>query len=191
MNNTPWNYFVDSEIKPLISVEEFDLLTTNSFSSKDDEKLAKINGVSAAIRNYCGWHISPVMQCTYIGEGQGRILVLPAMAVRSVESLTVLGNQRDYEWRQSGLVRLKSGVFPDEWQSVVCEYEAGIENDSSLSEIVAQIVSNALAAAPGIAEEHAGGVGATYNKTGDGITGGVSLLDRDKEQLSMYRLFGV
>ena len=64
------------------------------------------------------------------------------------------------------------------------------KRQGSLGAIVAQIASNALAAAPGIAEEHAGGVGATYNKTGDGITGGVSLLARDKELLSPYVLSG-
>ena len=62
-----------------------------------------------------------------------------------------------------------------------------VESDV-LAELVAQIASNALVAAPGIAEEHAGSVGATYNKTGDGITGGVSLLARDKELLTHYRL---
>lgn len=187
---TPWDYTIRGDLPPIITLEDFDKLTGGLMAATTEQKKAKLAGVSSAIRDYCGWHVAPNLKCTFTGEGEGRLLVLPAMAVSEVASVTVSGVAVDCEWKSSGLVRLKRGRFPDEWRSVQCVYSAGFEPDT-LGEIVAQIASNALVAAPGIAEEHAGSVGATYNKTGDGITGGVSLLPRDKELLAPYKLVGL
>ena len=188
---TPWNYEVSRTLPPIITAEEFDKITGGVMSATTEQKTAILDSVSQAIRNHCGWHVTPPAKCTFTGEGEGRLLVLPAMAVSDVSSVEIMGVAADFEWRSNGLVRLKKGTFPDAWRSVKCVYTAGNETGGSLAAIVAQIASNALAAAPGIAEEHAGGVGATYNKTGDGITGGVSLLARDKELLSPYVLSGM
>lgn len=187
---TPWNYEVTMTLPPIIGVEDFDKITGGAMSATTEQKEAVLASVSQAIRDHCGWHVAPNVKCAFTGEGEGRLLVLPALAVSEVSSLEIAGATADFEWRSCGLVRLKRGVFPDSWRSAKCCYSAGYDSTGSLGAIVAQIASNALAAAPGIAEEHAGGVGATYNKTGDGITGGVSLLARDKELLSPYVLSG-
>lgn len=187
---TPWNYEVTRTLPPIITVEEFDKITGGSLSATTEQKEAMLASVSQAIRDHCGWHVAPTVKCTFTGEGEGRLLVLPALAVSEVSSLEIAGVAADFEWRSVGLVRLTHGRFPDSWRSVKCCYSAGFDSTGSLGVTVAQIASNALVAAPGIAEEHAGGVGATYNKTGDGITGGVSLLERDKELLVPYVLSG-
>ena len=188
---TPWGYSVEvnsgSSIPSIISVADFKLLCPG-LSSTDSEIQAVLNSVSSAVRDWCGWHVSPSLECTYTGNGEGRLLVLPAMGVTNVNSLTVNGNSvTDYEWTAAGMLRLKSGVFPDEWRSVVCVYTAGFTS-ASLGQAVAQIASNALAAAPGVANERAGNVSITYNQTGSGITGGVSLLPRDYDLLAPYKL---
>ena len=186
---TPWDYEItNTSLPPIIDATEFDAITGGVMSSTTEQNTTKLAGVSSAIRNHCGWHVSPSRTCVFTGNGEGRLLVLPAMAVTTVEYVRIDGEDAEFEWMSNGLVRLKSGRFPDSWRSVECRYTAGYDSDPVLGEIVAQIASNALAAAPGIAEEHAGSVGATYNKTGDGITGGVSLLDRDKALLAPYKL---
>lgn len=186
---TPWDYEItNTSLPPIIDASEFDKITGGVMSSTTEQITAKLDGVSSAIRDYCGWHVSPVRTCVFTGNGEGRLLVLPAMLVSSVEYVKVNGESVEFEWQSNGLVRLKSGRFPDAWRAVECRYTAGVDSASVLGEIVAQIAGNALAAAPGIAEEHAGSVGATYNKTGDGITGGVSLLARDKALLAPYKL---
>ena len=116
------------------------------------------------------------------------MLLLPSMGVTSIDSLSVNGTEtQDYEWRSSGLLRLKHDRFPDSWRSVVCNYHAGFASES-IGQIVAQIAANSLVASPGVSDERAGNVSISYNRTGDGITGGVSILDRDYAQLSFYRL---
>lgn len=188
MLETPWGYSVDAEaMPPLITVAEFDTLTGGAFSSSSEKVEAAINAASASVRDYCGWHVSPVLTCEYVGEGEGRLLMLPAMGVRDVESLEVCGIERQCQWKANGLVRLIFECFPDDWRGVTCRYTAGFDS-ASVGAVVAQIAANSLAASPGVSDERAGNVSITYNRTGDGITGGISLLGRDKEQLAPYKL---
>lgn len=183
---TSWGYSVES-LEPVMTVEAFRELCPN-MASTDEQIAATIMAVSESVRDYCGWHVAPSLECTYKGEGEGRLLVLPAMGVTDVSSLTVEGRQvTGFEWKPSGLVRLTRGCFPDKWGSVACTYTAGFA-PASVGQVVAQIAANSLAASPGVSDERAGNVSITYNRTGDGITGGVSLLDRDMAQLSYYRL---
>lgn len=183
---TPWGYTVDS-LDSMISVSDFRALCPG-MSSTDEQVQAVLDAVSAAVRDYCGWHVSPSLECTFTGHGEGGLLILPAMGVTSVESLSVSGEAvTDYEWTAAGMVRLKGVTFPNEWRSVVCTYNAGF-SIGAIGQVVAQIASNALAAAPGVANERAGNVSITYNQTGAGITGGVSLLPRDYEILAPYKL---
>jgi len=176
-------------LSPIISVAEFRVLCPG-LSATDEQITQVLESVSASIRAYCGWHVSPSIECTYTGNGEpyGVLMMLPAMAVSDVDSLTIEGASVDaFEWHDDGMVRLTEGVFPDSWRSVVCVYTAGYDS-SELAHIVAQIASNAIVAAPGVAGERVGDVSVTYNQTGAGITGGVSLLARDKEQLAPYKL---
>ncbi len=184
---TPWGYSVEGELGPLVSLESFKLLCPG-LSSTDEQITAVLDAVSSAVRDYCGWHVAPSVECTFVGNGEGRLLVLPAMGVTDVDSLTVDGSDvSGFEWSAAGMVRLKQDVFPDSWRSVECAYTAGFDSDS-IGQTVAQIASNALAAAPGVANERAGNVSITYNQTGTGITGGVSLLPRDYAILAPYKL---
>lgn len=188
MLETPWGYSVDAEtMPPLITVADFDTLTGGAFSSSSEKVEAAIEAASASVRDYCGWHVSPALTCEYTGEGEGRIFVLPAMGVSNVEYLKIANVSRLFQWKTNGLVRLSEGYFPDDWRAVECRYTAGFDS-ASIGAVVAQIVANSLAASPGVSDERAGNVSITYNRTGDGITGGISLLGRDKEQLAPYKL---
>lgn len=185
---TPWSYTVE-ELPPLISLDDFRTIAPNL--SATDEQVAQVLGsVSQAIRDICGWHVGPSLECSFTGEGEGRLLMLPAMGVTAVSSLAVGGveiDPADFEWTAAGMVRLKGACFPEDWRSAECTYTAGFSTES-LAQIAAQIASNSIAASPGVREEHAGSVGITYNETGAGITGGVSVLPRDLALLAPYRL---
>ena len=184
---TPWGYSVEGELGPLVSLEDFKLLCPG-LSSTDEQISAVLDAVSAAVRDWCGWHVAPSVECTFVGNGEGRLLVLPAMGVTAVESLAVEGSGiGGFEWAAIGMVRLSDGTFPDKWRSVECVYTAGFES-GSVGQAVAQIAANALVAAPGVANERAGNVSIQYNQTGAGITGGVSLLPRDHALLAPYKL---
>ena len=186
--NTVWGYTIDSEsLPPLMTAAEFAEYTGGAFSSTSEKVDAVLDAVSASVRDYCGWHVSPNLPCTYSGETDGRLMVLPVMGLSSVESLKYGETEFAFEYLSSGVVRLKFGMFPDVWGGVECKFHAGFDS-AALAGIVAQIASNALAASPGVSDERAGNVSISYNRTGDGVTGGISILERDRELLSPYKL---
>ena len=185
---TKWGYSVDSELGPIISVDDFQTATGGRMVSSEERIEAVLASVSQAIRDWCGWHVSPNLECTWKGQGEGNLMLLPCFGVPDVESLSVEGNEvTDFEWLNSGLIRIPCR-FPDKWRSCDVVYRAGFDATGALSAAVVQLASNALAATPGVREEHAGQVGATYNQTEVGVSGGVRLLASDYSLLAPYRL---
>lgn len=186
-----WGYDLTDGGQPssIITPEQFALLTQGRMSSTTQQVQAMLDAVSASVRGYCGWHLSPSLSCSWRGDAPSGICQLPAMGVTSVTSVKVAGTTLDpseYEWSSSGLVRLR-GCAPA-WGSVVVEFVAGYDDSADLGAVVAQMAANALAASPGVREEHAGQVGISYNQTASGVSGGVALLDRDRMLLDRWRV---
>ena len=183
---TNWGYSVD-ELPPIVSAPEFMALNPG-LSSTTGQIMAVLDAVSASVRDWCGWHVAPNLGCDFIGNGEGQLLMLPCMGVSDVETVTVYTEPITYyEWNGAGMIRLTSGKFPRGWRNVSVRYKAGFTTEA-IGAVVSQIAANMLVASPGVAEEHVGSAGITYNRTGDGITGGISLLERDRELLAPYKL---
>lgn len=187
---TRWGYSVNGgSLPPIIDADEFDAITGGVMSSAPERIEAVLDGVSQAVRDFCGWHVAPVLECSWTGQGEGRLMVLPCISVRSVTSLTVDGTATEaFEWLPSGLVRLQGGCFPDAWRSAVCGFVAGEDAAGALAMAVSQIAANQLAAAAGVRSERAGQVSIDYNQTANGVSGGVRLLDSDMRLLMPYRI---
>lgn len=193
---TRWGYEVvlgegAAGLPPIIDVATFDTLTGGVMSATPDQKLAVLGAASQAVRDWCGWHVAPVLQCEWTGQGEGRQMLLPCLSVRSVTSIAMDGAELAedaYEWRPSGVVRLTRGCFPRRWRSVEAAYYAGVDATGALGAAVAQIASNALAAAPGVRSERIGTASLEYNQTASGVSGGVRLLPSDLDLLAPYRL---
>lgn len=195
---TQWGYEAEvgdeTAVPALVTPADIETASKGQIKANDPRVEAMCLAVSSAIRDYCGWHIAPVLKCRYTTELSDKIIYLPAVGVREIDSLSVDGKSisvDSIEYKPSGLVRLAnlSSVDGIKWGSTVVEYEAGFSNTAALvSQIAAQIALNSLTASAGIRSEAAGQVSLTYNTTGDGITGGVSLLGRDMLLLKPYRL---
>lgn len=193
---TPWGYTVE-ELPPLLTVAEFIAITGSAFDAADTRIESQVAAVSNSVRMWCGWHISPALTCTARLGGQGRLLLLPSMAVQSVESVTengtALTDGSDFEWKSNGLLRrMGFRCWPHGWNSVEVSFTSGFDSGAvpELMQIVAQIVSNSLAGAPGVRREQAGQVSVEYNQTANGVSGGVALLPRDLLMLQPYKLTG-
>ena len=186
-----WGYdLADGTAFPsIITPAQFALLTQGRMSSTTEQVQAMLDAVSAAVRGYARWHVAPALPCVWVGDAPDGICHIPAMGVSSVTSVTVddrtLG-PGEYEWSRSGLVRLRSRA--PRWGGVTVEFTAGFQDVDDLGGVVAQIAANALAASPGVREEHAGQVGITYNQTANGVSGGVRLLDSDRMLLDRWRI---
>lgn len=185
---TPWGYDVVGELGSLMSVADFKEITGGVMSSSDDQIEATLAAVSSVVRAYCGWHISPVIECIFTGDADGRLVQLPAMNVSTVHTVSVSGTAvTDYAWRSSGLIRL--GQDPgDDWGRLVnADYDAGVEAEA-IAAVVSQLAVNALVAPAGVMREQAGDVAITYNQTAVGVSGGIRLLSTDKILLDPYKL---
>ena len=191
MNNTPWGYAVDDELPALISVEDFRDYAGDTLSSSDEQIAATLDAVSYAIRNYCKWHVAPVLTCSWTGDADGRLIQLPAMNVSTVHSVAVNGDDigEGYSWRDSGLIRLDKPVYDDWGRRVSIEYDAGVYADAILS-VVTQLAINSLVAPPGIMREQIADASITYNQSAVGLSGGIRLHATDRALLNPFKLPG-
>lgn len=185
---TPWGYKV-AELAPLMSASEFATATGGAMASSTERIEWALAAVSQVVRDFCGWHVAPATKCAADLTAAGRVVYLPTMGVESIDAVTVDGTEIDpaaCEWLESGLLRVPCASR--KWRGVHVEWTAGYDTTGALAAAVSQLASNALAAAPGVREEHAGQVGITYNQTANGVSGGVRLLDSDKAMLDAYRI---
>lgn len=193
---TAWGYMVahDSDdqtwngIPPLISRTDFNKATGNRWSTDTDMVDMVLAAVSQAVRNYCGWHIAPNLPCFYVAYGlEGRIAKLPSLMVTDCVLLDSDGEEYTVDWQPRGLVKAK-GWWNPSWGKYAFGFDSGYVSDAMLSQIIVQVASNHMAAAPGIREEQAGAVRLSYNQMANGVSGGVTLLDREQMLLAPYRL---
>lgn len=192
---TPYGYDIilseGADMPDLVTPEQIALASNGRIASTDSRLSWACEAVSAAIRDYCSWHVAPNLSCVIRTEVSTRVIMLPAKLVTSIESVEV-GNDTvtDYEWRRAGAIRL--GCAParrGRWGAYEVSYHAGFDTSvSPLSQIAAQVALNNLMAAPGVRNESVGQVSLSYNQLTEGVSGGVQLLDRDKDLLKQYRL---
>lgn len=154
-----------------------------------------ISGVWSGIRSYCGWHVSPVITETLTLDGKGgRFLKLPTLRLASVGVLKIDGKPipaENYGVSKLGLIELYAGEFPRRYGSIEVTFTHGYETVPDVNQVATQIIVNALASPMGVTREQAGAVSISFATTAPGVSGGVSILERDKEILSRYKLEGI
>ena len=205
---TNWGYTLpDVDTLPdLLTAAEFESFTAGKYSS-DSRIASEISAACAAIRNFCGWHISPSTSCSlteHLLYGNGRVKIvgrdlmiqLPAKAVTEIESVTVGDTEcEEYTCDTNGILH----VFDVDLNAlsrkteVVVEYAAGFSDSDLLAvkELIAHRVTHALAVPAGITSEAAGGVSVTYNANWANNVRATALPDDNKEVLMPYRVQGV
>lgn len=145
----------------------------------------------AIIRNYCGWHIAPVVEETLILDGSGsRRLALPSLRVVGVSSLSVNGAAvTDYSWSQDGWLTLPHGsFFPAEDRAVVVTLEHGYSYAPELLQVRRGITARtAMSPAGNVVSQRAGSQSVTFGSVGGEVLG-AALLNQEKELLAKYRL---
>lgn len=156
----------------------------------DNVVRAMAEAVSAAIRRYCGWHVAPSVEETMVLDyNGGGVLTLPTLRLNNLVSLTVDGREiQDPEWSHTGDVKL--GSRPSKWRGVeaVVVHGFDLEDVPDLRQVALQASLIGLASPTGVVRESAGQVSIEFARTGTGVAGGLTLLDRDMTVLDAYRL---
>ena len=196
---TNWGYSVANMtyLPDMINVIEFNELTAKKYY-RDVRVLPNISAAQAAIRNYCGWHVSPPLPCIFEADSisTGRVLQLPARYVSSVESVTFNGETlppESYHLKSNGLLYFNRKLLGSSWGDIIVKYTAGVPDGlmDAIKELIAHRVTHALAQSYGVQSEAAGGVSVTYNATWTNNARATALPSDNKEVLAPYRLQGV
>lgn len=205
---TTWGYAIEDaeELTDLLTVEEFNTITANKYAG-DARIQEAIKAASMAIRNYCGWHIFPQLDCICserILSGDGRLkragadilIQLPASIVTGVSSVAIDGNAfTDFAISPNGLLRLFDvyRLTISRRTEITVVYTAGLQDGitDTIKELAAGRIIRALSGTAGIASESAGGVSVSYSSGWTNGGGAGALQSTDVETLEPYKLRGV
>lgn len=210
---SPWGYIYDAETLPdLMTAQEFANYTNSRFSSTDTRIAANLASASAAIRNYCGWHIAPSLSCGMLYNvfdlrdafvGNDLLIQLPATFVTNVEKV-VLGavwNEDAEDWNgevitdaarieyTNGLLRVFDAGALDRRSRVFVKYTAGFSLASIpiLKELVTNGVVHAITNTYGVASEAAGGNSISYSAAW-ADRGSTALANDTRDTLNAYKV---
>ena len=215
---SPWGYVYDAEALPdLITSTEFANFTNGKFGTTDTRIATNISSASASIRNFCGWHVSPSLECGMLYNvydlrdafsGNDLLIQLPATFVSGITKVVlnaVWDNDED-TWRGeviedqarfdngmgSGLLTVYDVGRLDHRSKIFVKYTAGFPETAIpiIKELTANGVTHALTNTYGVNSEAAGGVSVSYNVSWTG-KGSTSLANDTREALEPYRLKGV
>lgn len=173
----------DSTTVPLAPIVGTDDLT--AYLSGDPQ--AAIDAATGLVRDYCGWHVTPVETQTLTFRARGeRAMLLPSLRVVAVRSVVVDGVPVDVdgiEWDPSGILWL--GGVTGQVEAVV---DHGFDEVPALVAVILAAAARMQAAPDGATSVKIGTAAVTYSQTAPGQSGGVALTDSERSQLDRYRL---
>ena len=203
---TNWGYTITNADELPDMLESYEFYEFSAGKYHGDQRTAReISAASAAIRNYCGWHVYPPHACEVCipmndrrvtRVGTDLLIQLPAKYVSAVSKVEINDVAvTAYTLETNGLLRLYdiSPLGLHRYTPIDIIYAAGLPNElmGGVKELVAHRVTHALASSNGITTEQVGGVSVTYNANWINSAQASSLQDSNKETLEPYRLQGV
>jgi hypothetical protein len=165
------------------------ILSTPSADPATDDLAA----AEAIVRNYCGWHIAPVINEDLVLDGTGTAsLFVKSLRLLNVTAATVDGTVLDtatLEWSEAGYLRI-TGAWPDKLRSVALTIEHGFDDVPDVVSVIRSIAARASASPTGVVREQAGAVSISMSMVAPGVSGGVVLMDHERRMLDKYRITG-
>lgn len=181
-------------LPPFVSAEEFSAWTGGKIAADDPRVLPLLAGASAGLRRWAGWHIAPVLEETLTGDGPGgRLLILPTGRLLSVVSVDNAGETVDgaaVDISRAGMLDLRDGWWSARFGAVSARVRHGwdLADVPDISQVIKQAVAMALASPMGATREQAGTISISWATTAPGVSGGLSLLQRDLELLAPFKI---
>ena len=212
---SPWGYIYDAETLPdFLTATEFNNYTASKFAG-DTRVTSNIPSATASIRNFCGWHISPSLDCGMLYRvmdlrdafSYGDLIIqLPATFVTDVAKVVL-----DAKWNEGagdwdgeviedsdrfdfgmgdGLLRVYDVGQRDRKSRIFVKYTAGFPGTDipDIKELTANMVTHAVTSPYGVSSEAAGGVSISYSPTWSNQAGSTALANDTREVLEAYKL---
>lgn len=163
-------------MEPLINLSQFNALMAGMGLEE-----WRLNVASEAIRSYCGWHVSPVIEqsITLDGDG-GTVLILPTLRLVALDEVRVNGAViPNVEWSEFGALR---GQWPSRWRSIEVDIRHGYEAPADLLGVALEAAARAVNSELGGQAETIGPFSFTASE------GSTALFDHELRVLDRYRL---
>lgn len=178
---------------PLATATDLTAYTGGRISDTDPRVTPVLDGVSAAVRNWCGWHVYPEVQETVVLDGPGgRYLALPTKQVAAVTAVLEHGialvDGVDYRWSGDGSIKRLTRYWTDDYRAVTVSYVHGFDDVPDVTAVVLSVAARLLASPMGAVSESAGGVSVKWSETTRGVAGGLGILDHEYGLLAPYRI---
>lgn len=145
-----------------------------------------------SIRDYCGWHVSPVLVETItLDHLGGNRVMLPSKRVLEVIEVAYKGEmldpESDYSWSQDGWITFNRSIpAGDRVFEVMLEH--GYSPSQSIAQVIQGVVTRArMSPAGNVVQQRAGTQSVTYASSG-GQVAGFPLLESEKSLLAPYKL---
>jgi len=179
----------------LATAAELAAYSNGAISQTDPRVAPALAGASAAIRNYCGWHISPVVTETLVLDGPGgRLLSLPTKHLINITSLiedeTTLEDTA-FRWSEDGSVKRNGCRWSDDFRILTVTIEHGYATAEDVKRVLLAVVTRELSSPTGATREQAGAVSISWATTAPGVSGGLALLAHEFSVLDAYRIVSV
>lgn len=182
-----------STVEPIVLVADLE-----AYQSGDPQGL--IDAATAAVRRYCGWHITPTRTETLTLTSDGSsTLMLPSLCVFDVAAVTygeTLLAPDDYAWTPYGVIALSRSLLygcAPLWttvlpQTVSVTLTHGFAAAPDVEGVILSMVARAQVSPSGVIRSQVGQVGFTYSQTGTGQAGGIAMLPNEISTLDLFRL---
>lgn len=158
---------------PLVTTTQLVRDSGGMLKTADSRLEAACEGASSAVRRYCRWHVTPIIEETVVLDGNGgSVLKLPSMHVVDVLEVKIGGNvvpADQYAWSEVGLIELHGRLgcwarFPQVYRSVEVTLQHGYHTAPDLTAIASQVARYALASPMGRTREQAGQIAVSWGE---------------------------
>ena len=183
-------------MEPLASASELATYSNGAVSSSDPRVAGSLAGVSLAIRNYCGWHITPELSDSLTLDGPGgRLLSLPTKYLTAITALVendvVLVDNTDFRWSVDGSVKRLHTRWHDDFRIIDATITHGYPSAPDVKSVALAVVTRELSSPTGATREQAGAVSVSWALSSPGVSGGIALLAHERAILDFYRIESV
>ncbi|POH63953.1 hypothetical protein C3B59_10440 [Cryobacterium zongtaii] len=177
----------------LASAADLATYSKGAISASDPRAGDALEGATTAIRNYCGWHVTPVETSELVLDGPGgRLLSLPTKNLHGIASLVeddaALVDNVDFRWSADGSVKRKHALWSDEFRIIEATISHGYAEAADLKRVVLSVVARELSSPTGATREQAGAVSISWALSAPGVSGGIALLQNERSILDFYRI---
>lgn len=142
-----------------------------------------LESAEGALRDFCGWHVAPVIDETLVVDGNGRSKIkLPTQHIRAVTAVRIDGRDVTASVRWSDAGMLEGPTFPRRFRSIEVDLSHGYE-PKEIAGILAIVTAAAKRAEtnPAVASQSVGGASVRYwgSDQGGPLSHLLTLTERD------------